>query len=498
MKGVHQRSAVPQSAKLARPPGPSSQGAAHQRYLLELQRSAGNAAVASLLRGAPAGTRTRDTGAAGSIPVVVLQRDYDAEDFTKVAPGTGTGPPTFWTGQRPSQVSDRVAATGVPSRGRTATAQAYEQTGPHGPAVNPLLGYDGGHLIGLHLGGPNVSDNVVPMFPGFNRGAWKNMEDATKTHIATNHGTYRMNVTLAYTAATAPEVPTTFTVLLERKNPSGGWAAVSPAITLSQPADIVRTPRLSPGQERAVNPDGTAPRTPLTTDLPAENFLLGELSFSEYVNKHGHLPRSATAFYPDDPAKRPYEILDIQRLNGVAAGAGIAMTTAVGSFTDFSAEQRTLILQANMARHGGQLRSDDPGDPQQVLDQRGAANAPEIDHIVPKSLGGSNFFSNARVISWQLNNKEARVKPLSGLVDLTRLKFPALPRPLRDQAEVIVEQALARRQRPDFSVPEILAWAVPIWNLNVTTRLVENVRTVLDEFVTDRTLTRDGDRYQKA
>jgi hypothetical protein len=47
-------------------------------------------------------------------------------------------------------------------------------------------------------------------------------------------------------------------------------------------------------------------------------------------------------------------------------------------------------------------------------------------------------------------------------------------------------------------VPEIVAWAVPIWNLNVTTRLVGKVRAVLDEFVADRTLTRDGDRYQKA
>ena len=28
-----------------------------------------------------------------------------------------------------------------------------------------------------------------------------------------------------------------------------------------------------------------------------------------------------------------------------------------------------------------------------------STNTPEIDHIVPKSRGGSNYFSNARVIS---------------------------------------------------------------------------------------------------
>lgn len=53
----------------------------------------------------------------------------------------------------------------------------------------------------------------------------------------------------------------------------------------------------------------------------------------------------------------------------------------------FTDDQRKLIIQTNKAVHGGTIVTDDPSDPQRNLDEKGAANAPEIDHIIPKSVG---------------------------------------------------------------------------------------------------------------
>lgn len=508
MRTSQQRGGTPrQEQGRQRSPGPTD-----EPCLLRLQRMAGNAAVGAFLRNV-AGRSTggsadrarlaavaRSTGSQAG--VLALQRFYDAEDFTKDVPDGG-GVPVTWSGKRPSVVSEKITPTGVGGRPATATPQAYRQADPgHVVHTNSLLGYDGGHVIGLHLGGANVSDNVVPMYPGFNRGPWKNMEDATKAHIGAHHGTYRMTVSMTYTAATAPEVPTTFTVKRELQGVGGAWSQAIPQETLSQPADIPVTPRLGAHQEAVVRPAGPGRLATPTVDAPPGQFLTGGQSFGDYVGTHQHLPPSAKAHYPDDPAHRPYEILDIQYLNQAVAGAGIPMATVMSTFTDFSAEQRTLILQTNLARNGGRLRSDDPRDPHQDLDQRGAANAPEIDHIVPKSLGGSNFFSNARVVSWQLNNKEARVKPLSGLVALEKLPVPALGGPLRDNVEHIVEQFWARHRAASVDPQEIVAWAALTWTLSSSVAAVRRfqrlVVQVLDELVTAGSLAVAGGRYRKA
>jgi hypothetical protein len=98
----------------------------------------------------------------------------------------------------------------------------------------------------------------------------------------------------------------------------------------------------------------------------------------------------------------------------------------------FDPRQKAKILAANEQRNGGQLRSDDPMDPAQMLvrpmsvsptqfpkppkprDANNCLNEAQIDHIKPFVNGGSNSYCNARVISQELNNRKRHGKPASG------------------------------------------------------------------------------------
>lgn len=83
-------------------------------------------------------------------------------------------------------------------------------------------------------------------------------------------------------------------------------------------------------------------------------------------------------------------------------------STSVGPGKPFSSSQKKAIITENMNRNGGVVRSDGDG---RILIQpsksmKGVTPSPDewqIDHINPRSLGGSNSYSNAQVLSRQEN-----------------------------------------------------------------------------------------------
>jgi hypothetical protein len=69
---------------------------------------------------------------------------------------------------------------------------------------------------------------------------------------------------------------------------------------------------------------------------------------------------------------------------------------SVGIGKPFSDSQREAILQENMRRNGGVLRSDLSGE---ELTRGTGPDSAAVDHIWPKSLGGTNSYGNAQVLS---------------------------------------------------------------------------------------------------
>jgi hypothetical protein len=421
--------------------------------------------------------------------------DIIRRDTSAVTNGVTYDTTTFDTNkERPSRVSGPVRAVGTAGRGATPT-----------PISGPLpLGYDGGHVLGLALGGANASNNVVPMYPRFNRGVWRDLERQLDTDATFLYSGLHaiVGITVNY-AGPNDSVPASLSVSMtyDGKPTKLGKATRKTKNygTWRQPGDIPRTGRLAAAAENVVS--GVAAPSGGDVYTRAASYLKniqGDAAGGEHLRKKHHLAPAARASYPDRHTDRPYEYLDILTFAGVVD----PQTTFVDRGV-FSARQRELILQTNMARNGGVLRSDDPADPAHLpphnaatLDERGTFNAPEIDHIIPKLSGGSNSFSNARVVSWLLNNKEDRVKRISGLVDTTRLAPAVFPSSgtLLERAAAFLPDYVARLPG-GFTADMIDAALARDYSQNVTSAMRQAVRSALADLVAAGDLALSGSTY---
>ncbi|PJF40460.1 MAG: hypothetical protein CUN55_12690 [Phototrophicales bacterium] len=328
-------------------------------------------------------------------------------------------------------------------------------------------GYVRGHLIAKSLSGPHESYNIVPMKAYFNNGKgikWGQLETKIRKQIEAGKSTrHRMTVMVDYDDENAdPRVPISFRVK-HQSFENGTWVEHE-NIELAHEVDDPQLGKLteqtymnhfnqielhqlvvsgelekqfSSGEVKLGALDNKASELPsvLRPYLPnatkaqgkynqvLNSFMKDEsyqkayqddelAALKTHVEKTGHLPPLGMA-YPQKVEHRPYEEADLLWLSGVLGNLGTTLKIK-GRFSD---KQREIILQMNMTRNGGVIKSDDPNDPHQILSKNGTANRPEIDHIIPRTQGGSNFFSNARVVSWEVNNIIERNKETDDLAD---------------------------------------------------------------------------------
>lgn len=382
--------------------------------IIELQHTLGNRAVNRLLA---------NVSPVGDGPFV--------QRATFKRSGVGEEPDTFTTetfvyGQenvsreRPKEISAYITA---PEKSKeTPFPISFE-----GMQTDPLGGYHRGHIIAYELGGPGHPFNIAPMLASFNTGPWKAWENETGNYArAVKRGHYRVHILLYYNGSD-PRVPSHFVLFRERFTNEQGWKAHGQPASFEHSVEEVG---LTEGQAEQTKEQLSAAQKDSQSAPQKFYEILAQTQFKKVMSNKdpitlassflstGHLP-PLDLTYPHDPKHRPYEELDILFLSG---RLDVALPNGLSIGADFTENQKYMIRKVNMSRNGGKLMSDDPRDPYQELSVNGTENRPEIDHIIPLDRGGSNFFSNARIVSWALNNKIDRVKSPSALVDPSLVK----------------------------------------------------------------------------
>ncbi|HEU5003546.1 MAG TPA: DNA/RNA non-specific endonuclease [Actinomycetota bacterium] len=401
--------------------------------------------------------------------------------------GKGTGADAYETEEftYPGEVSKRERAKKAtiyvsprPTGGRAAAPVPISFVSKVTGTVDAEIkqGWHRGHMAGLEIGGENESYNIAPMLPGFNRGSvWRGVEHATReAGRSAGKDNYVTVIELAYGLAD-PRIPSAVSVTRKARA-----SALAPYVLI--PGDPTTHTHEGAVTARPEKPE----RKLLTRKIAGAAHLLGRMEVENTKEardalRDGHLPKSKKAQWPDDAADRPYGNLDLLNLS-----YKLGQVFTIESHREFSQEQRQLIIKANLSKNGS-LTSDDPRDPHQDLSENGTVDFPEVDHIIPKSSGGANAFSNARVVSWELNNRVARVKGIQDLVDVTRLAES----PAYSVADVVQQQLIRGPKAGTTAAQMIRLCQEKLHWSSVTERRREVVAEELAELVADGEVTKD-------
>jgi hypothetical protein len=111
----------------------------------------------------------------------------------------------------------------------------------------------------------------------------------------------------------------------------------------------------------------------------------------------------------------------LEKLDGRAKGAGKYYPELlseelpdIGPKKHYTGVQKTRIIQTNISRNGGSLKSDDSGKElvpatTRVKGQKVNTDEVNIDHVFPRSIGGWNSYANAAVLSMKENIKKSNI-----------------------------------------------------------------------------------------
>lgn len=320
------------------------------------------------------------------------------------------------TRQRPKTVTATDVILPLVGTARDGRVQPLALIQPNAGTDPRPLHTDRGHLIALNFGGPEDSSNLVPMYGGFNSpgGAWGGFETALTNHLNKVGNAVDISVTMTY-GASSDAIPSAFDITVGRNRGDPLPSSIpSPTKLLhTQPVTFFQTPdqttlvsgirlqqlkeqmeeacwyvelqRQSAGRDKAIRAGSIAPE---------------EINFND--------PKQKAVFY----GTRPLGFLDFIELNygsDFKTLGGPNVSNGLNNGDDFTSAQVDFILQMSVVRELGYLKSSLSGvTPLEPFDNMmvGSTDASaQVDHIWPQQLGGSNCYSNARVVSAWCNQK---------------------------------------------------------------------------------------------
>lgn len=303
---------------------------------------------------------------------------------------------------RPLRVVSEIRIKRTPRRKETNTPLAFFASFVGKKIDLRPLDIEGGHLVGIQLGGIDKPENIAPLYSHVNRGTYAAAEAAIASAYVTgqNQGVV---VELTY-GGDDPRIPS--------------------AVTLRQVAGLeIDFDRFAYRYERQLHVWTLSNAPAAVSRIAIDPEILAFIERAQTTIRSGWrlegVDETAAGWARADrlppPENRPYACLDWIMLDA-PNNRVLPMETGIGTISpgkDFSERQRELVQLVNRYRQRdarrGECWSDVADDPiKHALIDLGADSGVEIDHIVPKASNGVNAFSNAQVASASFNRSKGR------------------------------------------------------------------------------------------
>jgi hypothetical protein len=256
------------------------------------------------------------------------------------------------------------------------------------------LNIEGGHVIGIAIGGVDEQENVVPMYSHVNRGTFLSIEKTISRDYIPGKS-MGVSISLDYTTSPDGRIPTNISVTLMRE------MTIDPVALGRVTGTTIRVDDISNAPQQAA-------RIEIDPHLQAYlQQVQKRVDAGWTIESAEEATRSWVAEKKLPPVgNRPYALLD-WILFMDPGNQYLPMQANIGTIgpgRPFTDRQRELIQLVNRYRQTGEKKgecwSDVAEDRNQcALIQVGTDTGIEVDHILPMKPVGSNAFSNAQITS---------------------------------------------------------------------------------------------------